>query len=218
MSEQRQPQMILPSQALPGRDHLIESSSVHLVLGTPLAPPFPRNTESIAFGMGCFWGTEQIFWQLPGVYTTVAGYAGGFTPNPIYDEILTGKTGHAEVALVVYRPEIVSTLRLIKTFFESHNPTQYLRQGKDRGSHYRSVILCTNESQYKLANDVRLSHQLKLLRAGYGPIRTEIEMLDAFYFAEHFHQQYLSRNPHRNGGQAPLGVACDLGDETLAQG
>ena len=168
----------------------------HTILGTPLAGPWPDGTQTAIFGLGCFWGPEKVFWQLPGVVTTAVGYAGGSTPNPTYQEACTGRTGHAEVVLVAYDPSRISYETLLKTFWEDHDPTQGMRQGNDMGSQYRSLILPTNDEQRAAAEASRDAFQAMLTKAGFGAITTEIAPAGAFYYAEDYHQQYLDKNPH----------------------
>jgi peptide-methionine (S)-S-oxide reductase len=179
-----------PADALPGRDsrpfHVPET---HFVLGTPLEPPFPEGVETVVFGMGCFWGAERGFWQTPGVYTTAAGYAGGFTPNPTYEEVCSGRTGHNEVVLVAYRPEEISFDELLRVFWEGHDPTQGMRQGNDVGTQYRSAIYATSGAQREAAEASRERYQEKLSESGYGEITTEIEDAPEFFYAEDYHQQ-----------------------------
>ena len=200
--------------ALPGRDqrpfHLPET---HFVLGTPLEPPFPEGVETAIFGMGCFWGAERGFWQTAGVYTTAAGYAGGFTPNPTYEEVCSGRTGHNEVVLVAFRPGDVSYDELLRVFWEGHDPTQGMRQGNDVGSSYRSAIFYTSPAQKAAAEESRTAYQKKLSEAGYGEITTEIVPAGEFYFAEDYHQQYLSeaKNPYGYCNHGPNGLTCPVG-------
>jgi peptide-methionine (S)-S-oxide reductase len=186
-----------PTDALPGRSEPILTPGVHTVLGTPLAGPWPDGTRTAVFGLGCFWGDEKDFWQLPGVVTTAVGYAGGSTPNPTYRETCTGQTGHAEVVLVAYDPKRISYAMLLKTFWEHHDPTQAMRQGNDVGTQYRSIIVADDE-QRAAAEASKAMYQAQLSKAGYGDIQTEI--VDAssapFYFAEDYHQQYLDKNPN----------------------
>lgn len=198
--------MVSPEKALPGRNQPVDVPLRHRVLQTPLVAPFPPGAEHLALGMGCFWGTEKVFWNLPGVYTTAAGYCGGFTPNPNYDEILSGMTGHAEVALVVFNSMEIGVEAILTHFFEGHDPTQNMRQGRDVGTQYRSCMFYTSDVQRKVAEEMRSNYQRALLTSGFGPIRTSIEELSSFYYAEDFHQQFLSRHPERSGGQAPTGV------------
>ena len=189
-------------QALPGRSAPMRVSNRHFVNGNVIQPPFCEHLQQIIFGMGCFWGAERRFWQLDGVYTTAVGYAAGFTPNPTYEEVCSGMTGHNEVVLVVYDPAGISTEALLKVFWESHDPTQGMRQGNDRGTQYRSGIYIYNEDQRRLAEASRGFYQQALARHGYGPITTEILDAPVFYYAEDYHQQYLAKNP---GGYCGLG-------------
>ena len=204
-------EMPSPEDALPGRSATMPVDERHLVLGTPMTPPFPEGTEEAVFGMGCFWGVERIFWQIPGVYTTAAGYAGGYTPNPTYDEVCTGRTGHNEVVRVVYDPAQVSYGRLLKAFFENHDPTQGMRQGNDVGTQYRSGIYVTSEAQRREAEAVRDAFATLLAEAGHGPVTTEIEDAGDFYYAEPYHQQYLARNPGGYCNHGPNGFSCPVG-------
>jgi peptide-methionine (S)-S-oxide reductase len=188
----------LPSSdaALPGRDFRpFDVGERHLVLGTPLEGPVPEGFEVAVFGLGCFWGEEKTFWQVPGVWSTSVGYAGGLTPNPTYEEVCTGRTGHAEVVRVVYDPQKVSYTDLLKIFWENHDPTQGMRQGNDLGTQYRSIILTTSPEQQKLAEESRAAYQQALTAKGYGEITTTITPLQDFFYAEDYHQQYLERNP-----------------------
>ncbi len=187
--------LITPDQALPGRSDPIPSSDTHFVKETSIKPPFPDGMETFLIGMGCFWGAERIFWQAPGVYTTAAGYSGGYTPNPTYEEVCTGRTGHNEVVLVVYDPAMVEFETLLKLFWENHDPTQGMRQGNDVGTQYRSGIYVTTDEQAEVAKRSRDAYQAALSDAGYGDITTEIEPAGEFYYAEHYHQQYLAKNP-----------------------
>ncbi len=188
-------EMIAPEDALPGRDQAIERSNLHFVNGRSIYPPFPEGMEQAVFGMGCFWGAERIFWQIPGVYTTAAGYAGGYTPNPTYEETCTGRTGHTEAVLVVYDPEQVSYERLLKDFWEQHDPTQYMGQGNDRGSQYRSALYTFTDQQADVAKRSRDRYQALLDEKGFGQITTELAEAGEFYYAEEYHQQYLAKNP-----------------------
>jgi peptide-methionine (S)-S-oxide reductase len=200
-----------PDEALPGRDAAMPVPASHYVLGTPLAPPFPEGVETAEFAMGCFWGAERGFWELPGVYTTAVGYAGGSTPNPTYEEVCTGGTGHAEVVLVAYRPSDVSYEELLRVFWEGHYPTQGMRQGNDVGTQYRSAIYTTSEEQRKAALASREAYAEKLREAGYGEVTTEIEPAGDFYYAEDYHQQYLAKNPNGYCGIGGTGVSCPVG-------
>ena len=198
-------------EALPGRAESMPVPSRHFVNGNPLKPPFPEGMEMAIFGLGCFWGAERKFWQLEGVFTTAVGYAAGITPNPTYQEVCSGKTGHNEVVLVVFDPKVVSYEALLKLFWESHNPTQGMRQGNDTGTQYRSGIYVYSDSQKKLAKATRDAYQQALSGAGYGEITTEILDAPQFYYAEDYHQQYLAKNP---GGYCGLGgtkVECPVG-------
>ena len=183
----------------------------HLALGTPLRPPVPDGFERAIFAMGCFWGAERLFWRADGVFTTAAGYSGGFTPNPTYEEVCSGRTGHAEVVLVVFDPAKTSYDKLLSIFWESHDPTQGMRQGNDTGTQYRSAIYTTTPEQLKLAEQSRAEYQLALDAAGYGQITTEIRPAGPFYYAEDYHQQYLERNPRGYCGLAGTGVSCPVG-------
>jgi peptide-methionine (S)-S-oxide reductase len=197
-------------EALPGRSEKMPVPSTHYVNGHPLQPPFPGGMESAMFGLGCFWGAERKFWQLEGVYTTAVGYAAGITPNPTYQEVCTGMTGHNEVVLVVYDPSVISYEQLLKVFWESHNPTQGMRQGNDTGTQYRSGIYTYSPQQKQLAEKSRSIYQEALNKAGHGQITTEIIDAPEFYYAEVYHQQYLAKNP---GGYCGLGgtkVECPI--------
>jgi peptide-methionine (S)-S-oxide reductase len=183
----------------------------HIVLGTPIQPPFPEHTRSSVFGMGCFWGAERKFWQHSGVYTTAVGYAGGLTPNPTYREVCSGGTGHTEVVLVVFDPAQVSYPELLRLFWENHDPTQGMRQGNDVGTQYRSAIYATDSEQIRLAQRSRSQYQNELKRAGHREITTEIRALDRFFYAEDYHQQYLAKNPGGYCGLGGTGVSCPVG-------
>ena len=183
------------SPSLPGRDTPLSISGVHHVNGTSMLPPFPEDTEIVILGMGCFWGAERFFWQTPGVFTTAAGYAGGETPNPTYEETCTGRTGHAEVVLVVFRPHEVDLETLLKVFWENHDPTTLNRQGNDVGTQYRSAILTATQDQFDTAVESAERYQRALTDAGFGTITTEIAPAGPFYYAEEYHQQYLAKNP-----------------------
>jgi peptide-methionine (S)-S-oxide reductase len=182
----------------------------HLVLGTPLTPPFPDDTEQAILGLGCFWGAERIFWQAPGVYTTAVGYSGGITPNPTYEEVCSGRTGHTEAVLVVFHPEQISYEQVLKLFWEGHDPTQGMRQGNDVGTQYRSAVYWTTEEQRAAAEASRERFQRALTGAGYGPISTELAPAGPFYYAEPYHQQYLARNPNGYCGLGGTGVSCPV--------
>ena len=200
-----------PADALPGREerpfHVPET---HFVLGTPLEPPFPEGVETAIFGMGCFWGAERGFWQTPGVYTTAAGYAGGFTPNPTYEEVCSGRTGHNEVVLVAYRPDEISYDELLRSFWEGHDPTQGMRQGNDMGTQYRSAVYTYSPEQRAAVESTKAAFQEKLRAAGYDVITTEIAEAPAFYYAEDYHQQYLAKNPNGYCGLGGTGVSCPV--------
>lgn len=184
-----------PEEALPGREETMPITNHHDVNGNPIQPPFPEGTELALFGMGCFWGAERVFWQLDGVYSTAVGYAGGITPNPTYQEVCTGMTGHNEVVRVVYDPEKISYETLLKTFWENHDSTQGMRQGNDVGTQYRSGIYVYNDQQRQLAENSKKVYQKALMEKGYGNITTEIIEAPEFYYAEDYHQQYLAKNP-----------------------
>lgn len=196
--------------ALPGRAERTPVSGVHHVNGNPTVPPFPAGLQTAVFAMGCFWGAERVFWQLPGVFSTAVGYAGGFTENATYEEVCTGMTGHAEVVLVVFDPTEVSYERLLEVFWESHDPTQGARQGNDVGTQYRSAIFCSDEAQRKAAEASRDRFQPNLEAAGYGAITTEIAPVGPFFYAEEYHQQYLSKNPNGYCGIAGTGASCPV--------
>ena len=203
--------MPAPDDALPGRDEPIPVPSRHEVLGNPLVPPFPEGYQQIVVGMGCFWGAERIFWRAPGVWTTAAGYAGGFTPNPTYEEVCSGRTGHAEVVLAVFDPAQTSYDEMLRLFWEGHDPTQGMRQGNDVGTQYRSAIYWTTEAEHGAAEASRERFQHELLKAGYGEITTEIAEAGPFYDAEPYHQQYLHKVPNGYGGLGGTGVSCPVG-------
>ena len=200
-------------EALPGRPHRMPVPATHFVTGARLEPPFPEGLERALFGMGCFWGAERKFWELPGVHTTAAGYAAGYTPNPTYREVCTGMTGHNEVVLVVFDPRQVSYEMLLKTFWENHDPTQGMRQGNDVGTQYRSGVYCYGEHQRAMAERSREAYQAQLARAGHGRITTEILPAPEFYYAEDYHQQYLAKNPGGYCGLGGTGIACPVGLE-----
>lgn len=200
-------QMPEPESALPGRAESVEVPPAHFVNGNPLEGPFPEGTEIAVFGMGCFWGAERRFWQLPGVYTTSVGYAGGYTPNPSYEEVCTGRTGHTEAVMVVFRPAEISFDSLLKVFWETHDPTQGMQQGNDIGSQYRSAIYTTTDSQLDQAKRSQDVYQEVVSADGFGPITTEINPLGDYYFAEDYHQQYLAKNPHGYDCHANTGLA-----------
>ena len=196
----------LESEALSGRDEEVEVPEEHFVKGTPLKGPFPENLKQTVFGMGCFWGVERRFWELEGVYSTSAGYAGGFTKNPSYKEVCTGFTGHNEVVLVIYDPETISYESLLKTFWEDHDPTQGMRQGNDIGTQYRSGIYYSTEEEKEIINETKSQYQAQLNKHGLGNITTEVKKSERFYYAEHYHQQYLAKNPDGYCALAGTGV------------
>jgi peptide-methionine (S)-S-oxide reductase len=198
-----------PSQALPGRDTEMRITNKHFVTGNPIAPPFPANLEQALFGLGCFWGAERKFWQYPGVFSTAVGYNGGYTPNPTYDEVCTGLTGHNEVVKVIYDPAVTSYFKLLRLFWTSHNPTQGMRQGNDIGTQYRSGIYTYSQEQLDEALESKEYYQHLLTGAGFNQITTEIIPAGAFYYAEDYHQQYFAKEPMRYCGLGGLGVAFD---------
>ena len=206
--------MVTADEALPGRTETMPVPAAHDVLGTPIAPPFPDGLEQAIVGLGCFWGAERIFWQAPGVYTTAVGYAGGFTPNPTYEEVCSGRTGHTEAVLVVFDPLQTSYDEILRLFWESHDPTQGMRQGNDQGSQYRSAIYTFDEAQRAAAEASSERFQQELAKAGYGEISTEIAEAGPFYYAEPYHQQYLAKNPNGYCGLGGTGVACPVGIKT----
>ena len=187
--------MVTPAEALPGRDEPVKVPAAHFVNGNPLTPPFPQGYQQAMFGLGCFWGAERMFWQREGVYTTAAGYAGGYTPNPSYEEVCTAQTGHAEVVLVVYDPSVVTYEDLLAIFWEQHDPTTPMRQGNDVGTQYRSAIYVFDAEQRAIAEASRDTYQAKLDASGFGRITTEITDAGPFFYAEDYHQQYLAKNP-----------------------
>ena len=203
--------MVTAEEALPGRNEPIPVPERHEVLGTPIAPPFPEGLERAVVGMGCFWGAERVFWRAPGVYTTAVGYAGGYTPNPTYEEVCSGRTGHTEAVLVVFDPAQTSYEEILRLFWEGHDPTQGMRQGNDAGTQYRSAVYWTNEAQREAAEASRDMFQAELARAGYEEITTEIAEAGPFYYAEPYHQQYLAKNPNGYCGLGGTGVACPVG-------
>ena len=197
--------------ALPGRGAEIPVSARHLVLGTSMQPPFPDGIETAVFGLGCFWGAERLFWQARGVYTTAVGYAGGATPNPTYDEVCSGRTGHAEVVLVAWNPALTSFDEMLKIFWEGHNPTEGMRQGNDVGTQYRSAIYTTTPAQLEAAERSAAMFSERLKGVGFGDVTTEIAPSGAFYYAEDYHQQYLAKNPNGYCGLGGTGVTCPIG-------
>jgi len=204
-------QMVSPQDALSGRSDEMEVPERHVVLGTPLRPPFPEGLERAEFAMGCFWGAERLFWEVDGVYTTAVGYAGGFTPNPTYQEVCSGHTGHAEAVLVVFDPAKVSYEKLLTVFFEGHDPTQGMRQGNDVGTQYRSAIYTTSEAQMTAALATRDRYEAALTEKGLGPVTTQIVEAGPFYYAADYHQQYLAKNPNGYCGLGGTGVSCPVG-------
>jgi peptide-methionine (S)-S-oxide reductase len=200
--------MLDAKDALPGRAEAMPVPATHFVNGARMTPPFPDGLETAVFGLGCFWGAERLFWQLPGVYSTQAGYAGGVTPNPTYKEVCSGQTGHTEVVRVVFDPKKVSYEALLKTFWESHDPTQGMRQGNDVGTQYRSAIYVTSPAQKKLAEASRAAYEDALRAKGFGAVTTEIREAPAFYYAEDYHQQYLAKNPAGYCGIGGTRVSC----------
>jgi len=207
----RQAEMIDADSALPGRQTEIPVPARHEVLGTPLKGPFPEGVETVVVGMGCFWGAERIFWEAPGVYTTAVGYAGGFTPNPTYEEVCSGRTGHTEAVLVAFNVEQAGLEDMLKLFWEGHDPTQGMRQGNDAGTQYRSALYWHGETQRAAAEASRQSYQARLKEQGYGEITTEIAEAGPFYYAEDYHQQYLAKNPNGYCGLGGTGVSCPIG-------
>jgi peptide-methionine (S)-S-oxide reductase len=205
--------LVLPTAetALPGRTHAIPTAETHFVNGRPLKGPYPDGLESAYFAMGCFWGVERIFWQVPGVHVTAVGYQQGISPNPTYEEVCSGGTGHAETVLVVYDPRAVTYAELLKMFWENHDPTQGMRQGNDIGTQYRSGIYVTGDAQAAEAEASREAYQAALARQGFDRISTEIAPAGPFYFAEDYHQQYLAKNPHGYCGIGGTGVTCPIG-------
>ena len=203
-----------PGEALPGRDAAMPVLARHEVLGTPMVGPFPDGTEQLVVGMGCFWGAERLFWEADGVYTTAVGYAGGLTPNPTYEEVCSGLTGHNEVVLVVWHTAGTSLAEVLRIFWEGHDPTQGMRQGNDVGTQYRSGLYVSGDAQRAAAEATRETFGTRLTEAGYGPITTEIADLGAFYYAEGPHQQYLAKNPWGYCGIGGTGVSCPVGLET----
>jgi peptide-methionine (S)-S-oxide reductase len=204
--------MATADETLPGRpERAFSVPERHFVLGTPLEPPFPEGLQQIVFGMGCFWGAERKFWTADGVYTTAVGYAGGFTPNPTYEEVCSGRTGHTEVVLVVFDPKVTSVEAMLRIFWENHDPTQGMRQGNDVGTQYRSSIYISDPLHKEAVERSREMFQKELDDAGYGEITTEIAAAPAFYYAEGYHQQYLAKNPNGYCGLGGTGVSCPIG-------
>ncbi len=210
------PVIVTEQDALPGRTETIRVPAAHEVLGTPLLPPFPEGLEQIVVGMGCFWGAERMFWTQPGVWTTAVGYAGGFTRNPLYEEVCTGRTGHTEVVLAVFDPTVTSCGEMLRVFWEGHDPTQGFRQGNDVGTQYRSAIYWADDRQRRLAEESAGMFQEALDAAGAGRITTEIAEAGPFFYAEGYHQQYLAKNPNGYCGLGGTGVSCPAGVARLA--
>ncbi len=208
----KNPSMPTAEEAPQGRVQKMQVSECHYVHGQRLTPPFPEGLQRVMFGMGCFWGAERKFWEAPGVYTTAVGYSGGFTPNPTYEEVCTGLTGHNEVVLVVFEPETLSFERLLNLFWESHNPTQGMRQGNDSGSQYRSAIYTFSPEQKTIAESSLANYQMSLTTAGYSRITTEVLEAQKFYYAEDYHQQYLAKNPGGYCGLGGTGVKCTISE------
>ena len=206
--------MVTAAEALPGRSDAMRVPESHLVLGTSLVPPFPEGFSSIIVGMGCFWGAERKYWTAPGVYATAVGYAGGFTPNPSYEEVCSGRTGHAEVVLAVFDPAVTSYEAMLKVFWESHDPTQGMRQGNDVGTQYRSAIYWQTDEQKITAEESRTMFQDVLTAAGLGEITTEIAAAGPFFYAEPYHQQYLAAHPNGYCGLGGTGLSCPIGVAT----
>jgi len=204
-------EMPAPGEILPGRTTKMHVTGGHYVSGRRIVPPFPAGIETAQFGLGCFWGAERAFWQLDDVYATAVGYAGGTTPNPSYEEVCSGHTGHAEIVLVAYDPKKISYERLLKAFWESHNPTQGMRQGNDVGTQYRSAVYWTTPAQQKAAEASRDAYAKALTKAGLGAVTTEIKAAGAFFYAEDYHQQYLAKNPGGYCGLGGTGVSCPVG-------
>jgi peptide-methionine (S)-S-oxide reductase len=206
--------MVTPEKALPGRSEAMRVPERHEVLDTPLQPPFPDGMEQLVVGMGCFWGAERVFWKAGGVYTTAVGYAGGYTPNPTYQEVCSGRTGHTEAVLVVFDPAAISLENVLRLFWEGHDPTQGNRQGNDVGTQYRSAVYYAGEAQREAIEASKEMFQAELTKAGYGEISTEIAEAGPFYYAEDYHQQYLAKNPNGYCGLGGTGVACPVGLKT----
>lgn len=215
--QRKKTEMVAPDAALPGRDTPIPTVETHFVSGRPLKAEVPEGMKEAMFGMGCFWGVERMFWKLDGVWLTMAGYAAGHTPNPTYEEVCSGRTGHNEVVRVIYDPAVVSYETLLKTFWEGHDPTQGMRQANDVGTQYRSGIYVYDESQKAAAEASRAAFEAALAEKGYGKVTTEIRDAPAFYFAEGYHQQYLAKNPGGYCGLGGTGVTCPTGTGVAAE-
>ena len=207
----RTPEMVDPAAALPGRDQTMPVSPKHSVLGTTMTPPFPDNCEQLVVGMGCFWGAERKFWQLPGVFTTAVGYAGGFSPNPSYEEVCSGLTGHTEVVLVAWDNTLTDLDAVLRCFWENHDPTQGHRQGNDIGTQYRSAIYCSDQTQLDAAKASAVRFGEMLAAAHFDAVTTEIALAGPFFYAEDYHQQYLAKNPNGYCGIGGTGVSCPIG-------
>jgi len=204
-------QLVTAEEALPGRPEPLWSPPAHFVTGASLTPPFPEGSEQLVVGMGCFWGAERLFWPIPGVLTTAVGYAGGTTPNPTYEEVCSGLTGHTEAVLVVFDPKVVSREAVLKAFWEGHDPTQGMRQGNDRGTQYRSAIYTADDAQQAAAEASRDRFQIVLNESGFGEITTEVRPAGEFFYAEDYHQQYLAKVPNGYCGLGGTGVSCPIG-------
>jgi len=202
--------MVAQDQSLPGRKEVMAISGVHSVLGSSMVPPFPSKVERLIVGMGCFWGAERVFWSLPGVYTTAVGYCAGYTPNPTYEEVCSGNTGHNEVVMIAYDRELIGLEKLLAQFWESHDPTQVMRQGNDIGTQYRSGLYVFSEQQLAICQHSREVYQRRLDESGYGEICTELALVESFFYAEEYHQQYLHKNPNGYCGLGGTGVACPV--------
>jgi peptide-methionine (S)-S-oxide reductase len=215
----RQKPSTIPSrdEALPGRSQELAIAANHFVNGASIKGPYPQGSETIYFGLGCFWGAERLFWQLPGVVVTAVGYQGGHTPNASYEEVCSGRTGHTEIVKVVYDPQVIGLAELLKTFWEEHDPTQGMRQGNDVGTQYRSAIYTTTPEQAEIVAKSKASYEAALRQRGFGPITTEIGEAGPFYYAETYHQQYLAKNPNGYCGLAGTGVSCPIGVGVAAE-
>ena len=211
-------EMPTPEDALPGRDMPVYRPGRHFVNDQSMAAPYPAGTDRVLFGLGCFWGAERVFWQMPGVHVTAVGYAGGYTHNPTYEEVCSGRTGHTEAVLVVFRPERVRFGELLRVFWEAHDPTQGMRQGNDRGTQYRSAIYTFGAEQLAVAEASKADYAQALSASGYGPITTEIQPAGDFYFAEEYHQQYLAKNPQGYCGIGGTGISCPVGLGVATEG
>ncbi len=211
MFMKRKVEMPSPDRALPGRDRPIVVPGRHFVNGHPIAPPFPDGLQQATVAMGCFWGAERVFWETPGVWTTAVGYSAGYTPNPTYEEVCSGLTGHAEAVLVVFDPSTVTYEQVLRLFWENHDPTQGMRQGNDVGTQYRSGIYVFDDAQRRAAEGSLAAYGQRLSEAGYGPITTEVRDAGPFYYAEDYHQQYLAKNPNGYCGLGGTGVSCPIG-------